>query len=53
MQKLLEDIECVRAEMCQLADALGLLAPEVISKSQELDQLLNEFSQYQTMNKLA
>lgn len=53
MRKLLEDIESTRAEMCRLADTLGLLAPEVISKSQELDQLLNEFSQYQTMNKLA
>lgn len=46
-------IEDVREQMHGLANVKGLLDPLVIEKSQELDQLLNRFSQFQKMNKLA
>ncbi|MFB5677464.1 Spo0E family sporulation regulatory protein-aspartic acid phosphatase [Paenibacillus terreus] len=43
MENLKQEIEQKRRELVMLADEKGFLAPEVLQKSQELDQLLVQF----------
>lgn len=43
LNKLLSIIERLRNELNELAEQLGVQAPEVIRKSAELDRMLNEY----------
>lgn len=43
LNKLLSIIEHLRDELNELAEQLGVQAPEVIRKSTELDRMLNEY----------
>lgn len=44
INELHEKIEAVRAELNALAKLMGAMAKEVLLKSQELDELLNEYN---------
>lgn len=44
VNELREKIEAVRAELNTLAKQVGAMAKEVLLKSQELDELLNEYN---------
>lgn len=44
IHELLKRIEVVRAELNALVKQMGTLAKEVLLKSQELDELLNEYN---------